>query len=65
MKICISACKDEQRAWEGPTGASLTKVSNVHVHQLSLLTVLSFQEFIQILRDDPHPSLKELLTQLT
>ncbi|KIM84461.1 hypothetical protein PILCRDRAFT_818025 [Piloderma croceum F 1598] len=45
--VCISACKDEQRAWEGPTGASIT------------------MEFIDILKKNPQPSLKDLMVQLT
>jgi len=45
--VCISACKDAQRAWEGPAGASIT------------------MELIQILRDNAHPSLKNLMLRLT
>jgi len=45
--ICVSACKDAQRAWEGPDGASIT------------------MELITILRDNPHPSLKNLMLRLS
>jgi len=36
-KICISACKDAQRAWEGPDGASLTMVGYVRPHDIAML----------------------------
>ena len=37
MKVCISACKDAQRAWEGPEGASITMVCHVQLTTDSLL----------------------------
>lgn len=37
MKVCISACKDAQRAWEGPEGASITMVCNAQLTTDSLL----------------------------
>lgn len=44
VKICVSACKDDQKAWEGPNGVSITMVRALSnpspcLNQLSILGI--------------------------